>query len=49
MAGNFDSGLNKIMILMTDGQSYDDVLYASNYARSKGITMIGVGIGNDVN
>ena len=33
------------MIVMTDGYSYDDVLYASNYARSKGITMIAVGIG----
>lgn len=30
MAGNFDSGLNKIMIIMTDGMSFDDVLQASN-------------------
>jgi hypothetical protein len=30
---------------MTDGKSYDNVLDASNYARSKGITMIAVGIG----
>jgi methylmalonyl-CoA mutase cobalamin-binding subunit len=45
MAANFDKGLNKIMIVLTDGYSYDDVLYASNYARSKGITMIAVGIG----
>lgn len=49
MAGNFDSGLNKIMIIMTDGMSFDDVLLASNLARSKGITMIGVGIGSGVN
>lgn len=49
MAGNFDSGLNKIMIIMTDGMSFDDVLQASNLARSKGITMIGVGIGSGVN
>jgi len=34
---------------MTDGFSYDDVLDASNYARSKGITMIAVGIGPNVN
>lgn len=44
-AGNFPKGLNKIMIVMTDGLSYDDVLYASNYARSKNISMIAVGIG----
>jgi hypothetical protein len=37
------------MIVMTDGFSYDNVLYASNYARSKGITMIAVGIGGNVN
>lgn len=49
MSGNFDSGLNKIMILMTDGKSYDQVLEASDYARSKGITMIAVGIGSGVN
>lgn len=49
MAGNFDSGLNKIMILMTDGKSFDQVLAASNFARSKGITMIAVGIGFGVN
>lgn len=34
---------------MTDGYSYDDVLEASNYARSMGITMIAVGIGPNVN
>lgn len=49
LSGNFDSGLNKIMILMTDGKSFDQVLGASDYARSKGITMIAVGIGSGVN
>lgn len=34
---------------MTDGLSFDDVEDASNYARSKGITMIAVGIGAGVN
>ena len=34
---------------MTDGFSFDDVKLASNYARSKGITMIAVGIGNGAN
>ncbi len=37
------------MVVMTDGFSYDDVLLASNYARSKGITMIAVGIGAGAN
>jgi hypothetical protein len=34
---------------MTDGYSGDNVLYASNYARSKDITVISVGIGPNVN
>jgi hypothetical protein len=46
---NFDSGLNKILIVMTDGKSNDQVLASSNYARSKGITIIAVGIGSGVN
>lgn len=37
------------MIVMTDGRSSDRVLEASNYARSKNITMIAVGIGPNVN
>lgn len=49
LAANFDSGLNKVMILMTDGKSYDQVGDAANYARSKGISIIAVGIGNAVN
>jgi hypothetical protein len=37
------------MVVMTDGFSWDDVLIPSNLARSKGITMIAVGIGNGAN
>ncbi len=49
LAANFDAGLNKILILLTDGKSNDPVLAAANYARSKGITIIAVGIGSGVN
>lgn len=45
LAVNFDKGLSKILVVITDGKSYDNVLNASNYARSKDITMISVGIG----
>ena len=45
LAADFDKGVNKILVVMTDGKSYDNVLDASNYARSKGITMIAVAIG----
>jgi len=34
---------------MTDGFSWDDVPQASNYARSKDITIISVGIGSRAN
>lgn len=37
------------MVVMTDGFSFDNVLFASNFARSKGITMIAVGIGAGAN
>jgi len=49
LAANFDKGLNKVLIVITDGKSYDQVLAASNYARSKSITMISVGIGPAIN
>ena len=37
------------MVVMTDGFSFDDVLIPSSEARSKGITMIAVGIGSGAN
>lgn len=49
LAANFSSGVNKVLIILTDGFSYDNVLDASNYARSKGITVISVGIGPNTN
>lgn len=42
------NGLPKIMAVMTDGFSHDDVFYASEYARSLGITMIAIGVGSNV-
>ena len=49
VAGNFDSGMPKIMVVLTDGNSFDDVAQASAYANSLGITLISVGIGSNVN
>jgi len=46
---NFANGLPKLLVILTDGGSGDDVVYASNYARSKGITLFCVGIGSNVN
>jgi uncharacterized protein YegL len=46
---NFPNGLPKIMVVLTDGGSSDDVLMASNNARDNGITIIAVGIGLNVN
>ena len=43
---NFDNGVPKLLIIMTDGNSYDD---ASNYARQNDITLISIGIGSGVN
>ena len=43
------NGVPTIMAVMTDGISHDDVLQASNYARSKGITMIAIGVGSNIN
>lgn len=43
--GNFLNGVPRIMAVMTDGISSDDVFYASEYARSQGITMISIGVG----
>lgn len=46
--GNFMNGLPTVMAVMTDGISYDDVLLASDYARSFGIIMIAIGVGANV-
>jgi len=48
-AANYPNGVPKILVILTDGGSSDDVLYASNYARSFGIILFCVGIGSNVN
>lgn len=37
------------MAVMTDGNSFDDVKFASDYARSFGITMIAISVGANTN
>lgn len=49
MSANLDQGVNKILIVITDGQSYDQVLSSANYARSQKITLIAVGVGPGTN
>lgn len=49
LSANLDKGLKKILVVVTDGKSYDEVLTASNYARANSITLIAVGIGAVVN
>ena len=49
LAGNFKKGLPKIMVVLTDGESYDAVLQAGKNARNNGIIPISVGIGANVN
>jgi hypothetical protein len=48
-AKNYPNGLPKLLVILTDGGSADDVLRASNYARSFGITLFCVGIGANIN
>jgi hypothetical protein len=45
----FSNGIPKLLVILTDGGSYDDVVYASNYARALGITLFCVGIGANIN
>lgn len=49
LAANFKNGLPKVMVVMTDGGSYDSVLEAAQRARANGIIPISVGIGVNVN
>jgi collagen type VI alpha len=42
------SGVTRLAIVITDGESYDDVATAANAARKAGISMIGIGVGYDV-
>ncbi len=49
LAANFKNGLPKIMVVMTDGGSYDSVVEAAQRARDNGIIPISVGIGVSVN
>jgi hypothetical protein len=47
-AKNYPNGLPKLLVILTDGRSGDNVQYASDYARSKGITLFCVGIGANI-
>jgi len=47
-AKGFPSSIPKILVVMTDGHSQDNVKIPSDYARSLGITLIAVGIGDKV-
>ena len=46
--GARDDGRSRVGIVMTDGQSQDDVAGPSNAARDAGISLIAIGIGNVV-
>ena len=46
--GNFPNGLPKIMVVMTDGETSENVVEAYNYAASHGIIVIAVGIGTGI-
>lgn len=48
VAADFSNGTPKILIVFTDGGSYDSALEASNYARTLGITLICVAIGSNI-
>ena len=48
-SGNYPNGVPKILVILTDGVSYDNVYYAAEYARSQGITLFCVGIGGGIN
>ena len=48
-AANYPNGVPKLLVILTDGVSYDNVFYAAEYARSLGITLFCVGIGAGIN
>ena len=48
-SGNYPNGVPKILVILTDGGSVDNVFYASEYARSQDITLFVVGIGAGIN
>lgn len=48
-SGNYPNGVPKLLVILTDGGSVDNVYYASEYARSQGITLFCVGIGGGIN
>ena len=47
-AANYPNGVPKLLVILTDGVSYDNVFYAAEYARSQGITLFCVGIGSGI-
>lgn len=48
-AANYPNGVPKLLVILTDGGSYDSVVQSADYARSLGITLFCVGIGANVN
>jgi uncharacterized protein YegL len=48
-AGNFKNGVPKLLVILTDGGSADNVQYAADYARQNGIILFCVGIGANIN
>lgn len=49
LKSNLGDGVNKILIVITDGQSYDQVVTSAKYAVENKITVIAVGVGPGVN
>ena len=49
LASSLGVGVNKILIVVTDGQSYDQVVTSAKYAVDNKITVIAVGVGPGVN
>lgn len=45
----YPNGVPKILVILTDGESYDSVLEAANNARANGIILFCVGIGGNIN